>query len=66
MCYPHGGYNISLMDIFVETGGFIGLTTEVGTTDLSVYSALTLPCINTNDLPKSADSPPNEWTTRTI
>ena len=66
MCYPHGGYNASLMDILAESGCVIGLTTEVGIADLNVNSALTLPRINTNDLPKSADAPLNEWTTKAL
>jgi len=66
MCYPHGGYNASLVDILAESGCVIGLTTEVGISDLEVHSPLTLPRINTNDLPKRADAPPNEWTTRVI
>jgi hypothetical protein len=50
------------MKILEESGCVVGLTTEVGIANLDVDNALTLPRLNTNDLPKDAFSPPNEWT----
>jgi len=62
MCYPHGSFNTSLLKILTQSGCVLGLTTEVGIADLTQNNPLTLPRLNTNDLPKDADTAPNEWT----
>lgn len=57
MCYPHGAYDDSLLSLLGRTGCRIGLTTKVGLADLSRDNPLTLPRLNTNDLPKIATGP---------
>lgn len=61
MCYPYGGYNSSLTDMLARHGCRVGLTTEVAIADLDRDPGLTLPRIDTNDLPKHADAPVDEW-----
>lgn len=60
MCYPYGGYDESLLEVLGRHGCAAGLTTEVALADLR--RPLELARIDTNDLPKSADAPANEWT----
>jgi len=62
MCYPNGSYNDSLLDILADYGCVLGLTTAMGIADLDAHNPLTLPRLNTNDLPKRANEAPNEWT----
>jgi peptidoglycan/xylan/chitin deacetylase (PgdA/CDA1 family) len=62
MCYPYGGYNESLLSILSQSGCKIGLTTNVGIADLQQDSLLTLPRLDTNDLPKQSSAPANNWT----
>lgn len=64
MCYPYGAYNDSLLGVVARAGGIAGLTTEVGIADLSRHNPLTLPRLDTNDLPKVGDAAPNVWTQR--
>lgn len=64
MCYPYGAYNDSLLSILGSTGCRIGLTTKVGIANLQRDNLLALPRLDTNDLPKTADAGPNEWTLR--
>jgi peptidoglycan/xylan/chitin deacetylase (PgdA/CDA1 family) len=52
MCYPHGAYNASLLDLLRTVQCRIGLTTSVGIANLGVDDPLILPRLNTNDLPK--------------
>jgi peptidoglycan/xylan/chitin deacetylase (PgdA/CDA1 family) len=62
MCYPYGAYDDSLLSILKTTDCQIGLTTKVGIANLERDDLLTLPRLDTNDLPTRADAPPNEWT----
>lgn len=62
MCYPYGAYNESLLTILKERNCSVGLTTKVGVADLNSDNPLTLPRLDTNDLPKDSKSEPNEWT----
>ena len=64
MCYPYGAYNDSLLSILRSRNCVAGLTTEVGLADLKRHDPLTLPRINTNDLPKSANGALSEWTAK--
>jgi len=57
MCYPYGGYDESLLGILRSRGCAVGLTTEVRLADLDSCDPLTLPRLDTNDLP-SAPAPP--------
>lgn len=54
MCYPFGGWNESLLDILRQYKCTLGLTTEVATADLAHHDILTLPRLDTNDLPKAS------------
>ncbi|MDW5377017.1 polysaccharide deacetylase family protein [Halomonas sp. HP20-15] len=54
MCYPYGGYNASLLEILREKQCAMGLTVEVGLADLSRNDPLSLPRLDTNDVPFSA------------
>ncbi|HEB55262.1 MAG TPA: polysaccharide deacetylase [Gammaproteobacteria bacterium] len=62
MCYPYGAYNDSLLSILAGAGCKIGLTTEVGIADFQRDNLLTLPRLDTNDLPKSANAEQSKWT----
>lgn len=62
MGYPYGGFDASLLSILERHGCRAGLTTEVAIADLDAHHPLTLPRIDTNDLPRSLDAPTNRWT----
>lgn len=62
MCYPYGAYNDSLLSLLQKRNCLAGLTTNVGIADLKQDNPLTLPRLDTNDLPKDSKSEPNEWT----
>jgi peptidoglycan/xylan/chitin deacetylase (PgdA/CDA1 family) len=66
MCYPNGSWNESLLQILAKNGCILGLTTAVGIANLDVDNLLTLPRLNTNDLPKQAGAAANEWTLKGI
>lgn len=53
MCYPYGAYNEPLLRLLRERHCIAGVTTQVGIADLQQDCALTLPRIDTNDLPVS-------------
>lgn len=61
MCYPYGSYNQDTLDILKRFGCAMGLTTKVDVAVLAPESALELPRLDTNDLPKVSDAPPNKW-----
>lgn len=58
MCYPYGGYDASLLGILRSRGCAIGLTTEVRVADIDSCDPLTLPRLDTNDLPTSDGTAP--------
>jgi peptidoglycan/xylan/chitin deacetylase (PgdA/CDA1 family) len=60
--YPYGAYNDSLLSILRGRDCKAGFTTEVCIADLDRDDPLTLPRLDTNDLPKRGDAAPNEWT----
>jgi peptidoglycan/xylan/chitin deacetylase (PgdA/CDA1 family) len=64
MCYPYGGYNDSLIDLVRQRGCAVGLAVTVGIADLATDNPLTLPRLDTNDLPKAGDAQPGDWTLR--
>ncbi len=64
--YPYGAYNDSLLGILRKKGCKAGFTTEVRIADLDHDDPLTLPRIDTNDLPKRGDAAPNEWTRQVL
>ncbi|UOF91397.1 polysaccharide deacetylase family protein [Fodinisporobacter ferrooxydans] len=62
MCYPYGAYNESLLQLLKERGCKVGLTTLVAIADLNKDHPLTLPRLDTNDLPKDRNGEMNVWT----
>lgn len=65
MCYPYGGYDESLKRVLARNGCRLGLTTEVAVAELNPLRRFELARLDTNDLPKVADAPANEWTLAT-
>lgn len=51
MCYPYGRWNDSLIDVLRSRGCALGLTIEVAVADLASHNPLTLPRLDTVDLP---------------
>jgi len=51
ICYPYGGFNESLLQVLLGRKCRLGFTVEARTADLDVDGRLTLPRIDTNDLP---------------
>jgi peptidoglycan/xylan/chitin deacetylase (PgdA/CDA1 family) len=51
MCYPYGGFNDSLLEILRERRCRLGFTVEPRVADLDADGPLTLPRVDTNDLP---------------
>jgi peptidoglycan/xylan/chitin deacetylase (PgdA/CDA1 family) len=51
MCYPYGGFNDSLLEILRNRQFRVGFTVEPRVADLNVDDPLTLPRLDTNDLP---------------
>ena len=66
MCYPYGAHNDSLLTILANHGCKLGLTTEIGLADFNRHNPLTLPRLDTNDLPTDAQAKPNQWTTKAM
>ncbi len=62
ICYPYGAYNGALLTIVREKGCQAGFTTEVRSAKLGEDNRLTLPRLDTNDLPKRGDASPDDWT----
>ena len=63
-CYAKGQHNADSLELLRARGCAIGLTTRVGLAALTPESMLTLPRIDTNDLPVDGAAGPNEWTRR--
>jgi len=51
MCYPYGGFNDSLLQVLRSRDCQLGFTAEPRLADLDADDRLTLPRIDTNDLP---------------
>ncbi|MCK1383479.1 polysaccharide deacetylase family protein [Bradyrhizobium sp. 21] len=51
MCYPYGVYNQTLLELLKERSCAVGVTTKVEVARLGHDHALTLPRLDTNDLP---------------
>lgn len=66
MAYPYGAHNDSLVSLLRKRGCKAGFTTEVRIADLDSDDPLTLPRLDTNDLPKTGDAEPNEWTLQVL
>jgi peptidoglycan/xylan/chitin deacetylase (PgdA/CDA1 family) len=61
LCYPSGSYNETTLSLAREMGYKAAFTTEVALWSGDRASALTIPRLDTNDLPKQANAAPNEW-----
>jgi len=66
MCYPYGAYDDSLLSVLKSRKCIVGLSTDVGLASLHENNPLTLPRINTNDLPKDSNASANEWTLKAM
>jgi peptidoglycan/xylan/chitin deacetylase (PgdA/CDA1 family) len=62
MCYPYGAHDQSLRAYLRKRGCAAGLTTDPDLADLEHADPLTLPRLDTNDLPKAANANSNSWT----
>jgi peptidoglycan/xylan/chitin deacetylase (PgdA/CDA1 family) len=58
MCYPHGSWNESLLELIRRNGCRVGLTVAKAVADLDRDDPLLLPRLDTNDLPKQPDATP--------
>jgi peptidoglycan/xylan/chitin deacetylase (PgdA/CDA1 family) len=59
--YPYGAYDERLLDLLRRNGCRAGFTTEVRTADLDADDRLTIPRLDTNDLPKRGDAEAAAW-----
>jgi peptidoglycan/xylan/chitin deacetylase (PgdA/CDA1 family) len=66
MCYPYGAYDESLLALLKARNCAVGLTTVVDLASLEQENPLTLPRLDTNDLPLSADAELCQWTERVL
>lgn len=60
ICYPYGDCSHDTLELLKEYKCTVGFTTEVKVADIS-NGLYTLPRLDTNDLPKSATAPVNDW-----
>jgi peptidoglycan/xylan/chitin deacetylase (PgdA/CDA1 family) len=65
MCYPFGAYNAETLELLTQAGCAFGMTTRVGLVH-DLRSPLELPRLDTNDLPRTRDAEPNEWTAQAL
>ena len=63
-CYPHGGYDSETVAALRDRDCRAALTTEEGLANLDEATLLTLPRIDTIDLPMVADAEVCDWTRR--
>lgn len=61
-CYPYGGYNDEVLELLREMNCDAALSIIVDIADLEHDDPLLLARLDTNDLPRLADAPANEWT----
>ena len=64
ICYPYGAYDDRTIELLKENGCKLGLTTRVDLADPTEnggYLIYKLPRLDTNDIPKDANSPVNKW-----
>lgn len=69
ICYPYGAYDDATIEVLKDNGCKLGLTTRVDLADLNDRDGdvlYKLPRLDTNDIPKSADAPINEWYEKAI
>lgn len=64
ICYPYGAHDDRTIELLKENGCKLGLTTRVDLADPTENSGnliYKLPRLDTNDIPKDANSPVNKW-----
>jgi len=61
-CYPYGDYDQDTVTILEDLGCSAAVTTKVALAEVGSSALLELPRINTNDLPVTGPTKPNEWT----
>lgn len=64
ICYPYGDRNKETIQLLKENGCKLGMTTDVDLADLTDHEGdaiFNLPRLDTNDLPKDANAPVNQW-----
>ncbi len=64
ICYPYGAYDEATIELLRQNGCKLGMTTDVALADLSDKEGdaiFKIPRLDTNDLPKDADAPVNDW-----
>jgi len=66
MCYPHGAYNDSLINILKLNGCKLGLTIRNDIAKINKNNAFTLERLDTNDFPKTAQEEQNSWTIKAL
>jgi peptidoglycan/xylan/chitin deacetylase (PgdA/CDA1 family) len=64
LCYPYGDYNADTLQIVAASGFKAAVTTCTALAQVAPSERYTLPRLDTNDLPKAAVAPMNEWTRR--
>lgn len=64
MCYPYGAFNPEIVEEVEEAGCAMAFTTVPGLAGAEPERRLTLPRLDTNDLPRDAGAPANDWTLR--
>lgn len=61
-CYPYGAFNDETIRILTDLKCGAAFTTQIGLAQPRPDCALSLPRLDTNDLPKRANDMPNRWT----
>ncbi len=64
ICYPYGAYDEATIELLRQNGCKLGMTTDVALADLSDKEGdaiFKIPRLDTNDLPKDAGAPVNDW-----
>lgn len=62
MCYPYGDYNSDTLELLNQFNFNAAFTTEVDIFNINkIEKRLTIPRLDTNDLPKEEHSLPNKW-----
>jgi peptidoglycan/xylan/chitin deacetylase (PgdA/CDA1 family) len=64
MCYPYGGHDEELVALVARRGAGAGFATTVGIADLGIDNPLSLPRLDTNDLPVEGSASAGTWTQR--
>ncbi len=66
MCYPYGAYADRLLSTLRARNCAAGVAIDAGIARIGVDDPLTLPRLDTNDLPVSGDADRSEWTLRSL